>query len=127
MFRFGGCSSGFVSCPQGDLWLLDITGRDWQALKPAGSKPATRLNPTLVNDEAGHVILFGGSTDNGPTADAWVFDPASGAWTQISASTALPPTRASHAAAWDPAARRMIVFGGTGDSGALNDLWAFMP
>jgi Galactose oxidase, central domain len=127
MLLFGGCSSGFGPCPQGDLWSLDIAGSAWQELSPPGDRPAARMNPTLVSDEAGLLLLFGGATVNGPTADMWSFDPGIGAWTQIAASAAQPPARDSHAAAWDPAARRMIVFGGSGTNGAMDDLWAFTP
>jgi hypothetical protein len=127
MFLFGGCSSGFGPCPQDDLWSLDIAASDWQELKPAGSKPAARMNPSLVSDEAGRALLFGGNTGDGPTADVWAFDPAAGGWTQLAASADLPPARDSHAAVWNPATRQMIVFGGSGDNGALNDLWAFTP
>src|SRR3990172_8147023 len=29
MILFGGCSSGFGPCPQGDLWSLDVNGKGW--------------------------------------------------------------------------------------------------
>jgi N-acetylneuraminic acid mutarotase len=127
MLLFGGCSSGFGPCPQGDLWSLDIAGRDWRELKPAGSKPAARLNPTLVSDEAGRALLFGGSTDDGPAADVWRLDPATSEWTQLTSSVDMPPARESHAAAWNPVMGQMIIFGGLGENGALNDLWTFTP
>jgi len=46
-------------------------------------------------------------------------DAADGAW------DSLPPTRrCAHSAIYDPVRDRMVVFGGAGDRGYLNDVWA---
>ncbi|MGH2593211.1 MAG: Kelch repeat-containing protein, partial [Anaerolineae bacterium] len=39
MILFGGCSSGFGPCPQGDLWSLNVGGKDWNEVSPAAIKP----------------------------------------------------------------------------------------
>ncbi len=44
-------------------------------------------------------------------------------WTQIQPSGSLPPARVRHAAAYDSTNDRLIIFGGSGASGVLNDLW----
>jgi N-acetylneuraminic acid mutarotase len=127
MILFGGCSSGFGPCPQGDLWMLDVAGRKWTEVKPAGSKPSARSNPSLVNDDAGRVFLFGGNTSNGASADLWVLDVAADTWTALTPSGDAPQPRYSHDAVWNANTRQLIVFGGVGDEGALNDLWVYTP
>src|SRR5690348_10986522 len=45
-------------------------------------------------------------------------------WTQLS-PTASPPARAYHAMAYDEASGKVLVFGGFGENGYLNDTWTF--
>ena len=37
MILFGGCSSGFGACPQGDLWAFDLKTTSWTELTPRGT------------------------------------------------------------------------------------------
>jgi hypothetical protein len=127
MILFGGCSSGFGPCPQGDLWSLDVSGKDWNEISPAGIKPSPRSNPALVGDDAGWLILFGGLTKDGPANDVWAFDIVTGEWTALEPPGNAPAARSSHDAAWDPATKQVIVFGGKGKGGALNDMWVLIP
>ena len=127
MMLFGGCSSGFGPCPQGDLWSLDVNGKTWREVKPGGIKPSARSNPALVGDGAGRVILFGGKTSDGPSADVWKLDIQKGEWTDLTPSAIGPAARSSHDAVWNPAAKQMIVFGGLSSAGALNDVWVLAP
>jgi len=127
MILFGGCSSGFGPCPQGDLWSLDVGGKDWNEVFPRGIKPSPRSNPALVGDEAGRLILFGGLTSDGPSDDVWSLDIASGEWTGLDPSGSAPAARSSHDAVWNLETEQMIVFGGRGSGGALNDLWVLTP
>ncbi len=127
MILFGGCSSGFGPCPQGDLWSLDVNGKDWNEISPTGIKPSPRSNPALVGDDAGRLILFGGLTKDGPANDAWSFDIAAGEWTALEPPGDAPTARSSHDAVWNPATGTLIVFGGKGKEGALNDMWVFTP
>jgi hypothetical protein len=126
MYLYGGCSSGFGPCPQGDLWLFDPAKKGWTEIKPSGAAPAGRDNPSLIYHPLGSIWLFGGRTGNGVANDLWTFVPADGAWKQITAPNA-PAARRSHRAVWDAVNSRMLVFGGRGDSGALADMWAFVP
>jgi N-acetylneuraminic acid mutarotase len=126
MILFGGCSSGFGPCPQGDLWSYDAAAKTWTELKPRGAAPSPRSNPALVFDPAGTLWLFGGRLEKGFNDELWSFDPRSNTWTQHSISGG-PSARASHDAVWDAANKRLIVFGGQSDQGALNDLWVYTP
>src|SRR6185436_7514834 len=66
-------------------------------------------------------VLFGGSTAQGIRLnDTWEWDGAT--WTQRMPQS-IPPARRSHAAAYDAARGRVVVFGGNGSGGALADTW----
>ena len=53
-------------------------------------------------------------------ADTWIWDGST--WTQHAAGL-NPPSRAGHAMAYDPARRRVVMFGGDAGSTFLNDTW----
>lgn len=122
LLLFGGCSSGFGPCPQGDLWAFDPTAATWTELAQ-GTAPAPRTNPSLVSD-AKHerAILFGGSTDAGYDAGLWSLATVDDrpVWTQLGVADG-PSARASHDAAI--ARGDMYLFGGIGPDGVLADLW----
>jgi hypothetical protein len=123
---FGGCSSGFGPCPQSDFWSLNIGTRAWTKLEPT-DRPTARQNSSMVSNDAGRVWLFGGDTERGADADTWTFDAATGKWSQVLALAVSPAPRSNHDATWNPAAKQMLLFGGIGDDGVLNDLWVFTP
>ena len=113
--------------PAGRSGSLDVGGKTWREVKPGGIKPSARSNPALVGDGAGRIILFGGKTGDGPSADVWKLDIQKGEWTDLTPSGIGPAPRSSHDAVWNPVAKQMIVFGGLGSAGALNDIWVFTP
>ena len=89
----------------------------WRALAPGGTLPAARRFATLSLDPAsGRLVLFGGrEADGSALADAHVLvDPAGPApeWSELHPASA-PPARFGHTAAFDPATRRLLVYGGT--------------
>lgn len=59
--------------------------------------------------------------------DSWSQEgPAAWVWRNLTPSEgAQPEPRRNGTAIYDPIGRRVIVFGGAGTSGVLNDLWAF--
>jgi hypothetical protein len=125
MLLFGGCSSGFGPCPQGDLWSFEPRSRSWTN-RTVEAAPRARSNPALVYDGGRErALLFGGLTDQGYAADLWslsllgddsVEPPI---WTRLAQTGPTP--RASHDAVmtgpW------LYLFGGYGDAGVLGDLW----
>jgi N-acetylneuraminic acid mutarotase len=122
MLLYGGCSSGFGPCPQGDLWAFDPESQTWSELTPSES-PAPRANPALVRDDAsGATWLIAGYTEAGYAADLWTLDLANDAPSWSEATSATGPTpRASHDAA--VLNGDVYLFGGNGDNGLLADLW----
>jgi N-acetylneuraminic acid mutarotase len=122
MLLYGGCSSGFGPCPQGDLWSYDPADQSWTELTPAAG-PAARSNPALVWDaRSERAFLVGGLTDSGYAADLWSGELSGDGFTWTTVETAdVPPARASHDAVIS--AGHLYLFGGTGDAGVFNDLW----
>jgi hypothetical protein len=128
MVVFGGASSGAL---QDDLWALDLTpgNESWILLKPSGEVPPPRAFHTAIGDgEHDRMIVFGGLGSTGSLSDTWALDLISGseAWQSLAPAGSIPPSRRSHSAVYDYDAgnSRMIVFGGAGSGGFLDDLWA---
>ncbi len=122
MILFGGCSSGYGPCPQGDLW--SFANGVWTEVTPLSDLPAPRSNPSLVVDENSQVWLFGGATDSGKSNDLWRLDLLTNTWTAVFSDIA-PTPRSSHDAVWHNG--QLYIFGGNSDTGLVNDLWIFTP
>lgn len=122
MILYGGCSSGFGPCPQGDTWVYDAASGTWREVTPA-TGPDARSNPGLVLTAGEEMILFGGLTAAGYANDAWSgsFQDGVLAWRSLDTATPSPGPRASHDMA--VLGSRVYLFGGLGDAGALDDLW----
>lgn len=121
MLLFGGCSSGFGPCPQGDLWAFDPAAGTWTELTPLPS-PVARSNPALVIDETGgRALLLGGLTADGPAIDLWsllLADPVT--WTPLMTSEGPTPRSSHDLVRTDDG---LYLIGGTGASGPTADLW----
>lgn len=146
LWLFGGQGQGSAGAPQTlrDLWRYSSTGHTWALMSLAGSKiPPARSNAASWTDLTGTLWLFGGQTagSEGPLllGDLWKFEPATGAWTEVSADSVagdesgepIPPARMSGAYWVDPSGD-LWLFGGYGLDGAgklgpLDDLWVYSP
>lgn len=125
LLLYAGCSSGYGPCPQGDLWSFDVAADRWTQLSQ-DIAPAPRSNPAVsAADE--EILLVGGLTEAGPTADVWVGELSDEGfvWNEIAGASHVIPPRSSH----DMAAidSDWFVFGGLGAGGALADLWRYAP
>ena len=78
--------------------------------------------------------MFGGYVDTPdgirePSGDTWAYDPSANTWTELGPS-GPPSARAATAMAYDPATRRVIMFGGVAKGRWLtqfDDTWAYDP
>jgi hypothetical protein len=120
---FGGCSSGFGPCPQGDFWAFDLKTNTWKELVATGAKPSPRSNPSLVYDAAGkRIMLYGGQTQGGVSNEVWSYDLAGNSWTKLEIE-GTPGGRSSQATAHDPTTRRAIIYGGQTADGPSPEIW----
>jgi len=92
MLLYGGCSSGYGPCPQGDLWSFDLAKNQWTQIVTSVN-PAPRQRYGMVfDDNRKRLVLFGGL--GGPAfSDTWEYDPASSAWSQIAPAGDAPTAR----------------------------------
>jgi len=121
-----------------DLWRFDIEARTWAQLEPEGDRPSGRYNTTLVHDPSRNALwLFAGNESTSGASplglgDLWRYDIATNTWTQVQVQ-GEPEKRIWHAALFDVARDRMVVFGGADESAFFDDaryfsdLWAYAP
>lgn len=125
MIVFGGRGLGRELA---DVWALDLTpgNETWIELAPSGASPPARYAHTAVYDvENTRMVVFGGVASGRPLDDLWSLDltPGSEKWTKLSPAGASPMARGFHAAIADESNRRMVLFGGRGAAGNLDDVW----
>ena len=128
--RRGGLSNRTWQLASGGWWWLR-----------SQNLPEARIGHSLDYDtDSGVAVMFGGTTDTyepcftvewcGSTGlnDTWTFAPATGNWTQRSPATS-PSQRFGHAAAYDAASDRIVMFGGATIRGeqavAIDDTWVY--
>ena len=99
----------------------------WELVPTSGPTPSPRLGATFAFLYArGQLLLFGGRAVDQPLAELWRYDTERERWSLLTAAPS-PPARWGHAVAVDSRRRVMVIFGGQGSDGTLNDLWAFDP
>src|SRR5271157_3722370 len=106
----------------GDTWAWNGTG--WVQKSPAHN-PGQRVAHVMVYDSArGEIVMFGGASNTmgSQLNDTWVWNGTD--WIQRS-PVHSPPIRANAAAAFDAAAKQVVLFGGTNLTGSLNDTWVW--
>lgn len=105
----------------GDTW---VWRNKWRQLSPP-SAPSARTAPGIAYDgAAGNVVLFGGyDTAGAALNDTWTWDGAT--WTRQFPSISPPGRQLAQGMAYDPATRRVVLFGGTQGRHALGDTWTW--
>ncbi len=99
----------------GETWAFDSKIGEWERMSPAKS-PSGRCGQRTVYDRAAdRVILFGGfactAVEDPMQNDTWAYDYEADSWQEMRPTTA-PPVRMYHAMAYDPTAKRSVVWGG---------------
>lgn len=110
-------------------WLYDVDCDAWSRLDSTSTPPG-RTRHTAVYDSADNrVILHGGLGRGGSLDDTWALDMETLVWAELETTGGPAPARFTHAAAYDPAGGRMLVFGGNQGPSVIdiepsNDVWA---
>jgi hypothetical protein len=94
-----------------EVW--DWDGTNWTNRTPAVG-PSARSDPAFVYDNSkGKIVLYGGFNEIGPKIfkDTWVWDDASGTWTQL--IVPRNPPMSNTGLAYDSARGQVVRFGGT--------------
>ena len=99
----------------------------WVDRSPAKSTPQPRgsEDASLTFDPLGsRVILYGGKDDaNLSMTETWAFDSAERTWKRITTPGKTPPGSEDHTTIYDPAAHRLILYGGE-QGPTTNKLWS---
>jgi len=126
---FGGLVSSGGNPPvrTDEVWeFIDLGGPEVWASVNVGSGPAPRNGASMVVGQGG-VLVFGGEIgDSVLSNEVWRLDPSAGPYGWFPLTPAVsPPARAGHAAIYDTARDRMVVYGGS--SVDPETVWAFSP
>ena len=124
-------SHGFTTSGRfDDTWAFSLATNTWQNLSPAGTRPLKRcLHHAVYDERNGQMLLYGGCASGFgpcPLDDLWSFDLSANRWTQRT-GTPQPPPRQWYGLAFDGLPQRLILFGGLGNGGALDDTWEYDP
>jgi hypothetical protein len=109
-----------------EVWALPLNGASaWERLSTSGATPFPRYAQSAIYDStADRMVLFGGHSSTGRLNDTWSLPLGAGpVWSRNASSTQRPVERGQQATACDTERARLVVFGGSGNSGWLNDTW----
>ena len=109
-----------------DTWALSLAGApSWSEIVPTGARPAARELTDGVYDPSGdRFVIFGGFGLAGALHDAWAL-PLSGpaTWSELVANGG-PGGVWAFGVAYDPVASRLVIHGGGGNQGFVDEAWA---
>ena len=107
-----------------DLWTLGSPGGPGTAWRRTdGSKTIPRSLPAIDGDGDRIVVVGGVGTGGAYLSDIVTFDAKTLAASAVAQAGEAPAGRSSAALVDDPAAERLLLFGGLDGSGALDELW----
>lgn len=91
-----------------DTWQLEPGG--WTSR--TGTGPSSRaMHAMALDSDSGNVVLFGGSANNSPSAELWIWNGST--WREaISEGARKPAGRYLHAMAYDAFRKEFVVYGG---------------
>lgn len=118
---FGGESDvGLLS----DTWTWNDQTFAWTPVT-SSTTPVARSGHAMVALPGRGYLLFGGTGSNkSALGDTYVWTQANG-WATQAQFGATPPARTMIAMATDPVRRKVVLFGGRGASGSLQDTWEY--
>ena len=93
-----------------------------------GYIPGPNLEGVATYDARDGYVLFDGTVEHIgaiPLSGSWTWKFANGAWTNISGASVAPPARIDSTMTYDASTGTVLLFGGQGPRGFLNDTWTF--
>ncbi|MBI5838192.1 MAG: T9SS type A sorting domain-containing protein [Candidatus Eisenbacteria bacterium] len=107
-----------------DTWSYSFDSLTWNPVNVNRFPPRRKFAAMVADFEDRKMWMFGGYGTAGPLGDLWCFSPDSAKWDSIPAPEG-PGARYLTSLTYDPIRRELLVFGGSNDTTALGDLWAF--
>lgn len=120
---FGGDGAGGVN---NRTWSYDPVARSFTQVMPTTSPPARRDAMSVV-DGSNRILMFGGAVQVMGTYldDVATYDGTT--WTRAMNLGTRPSVRRYGATGYDALRQKWILFGGTNDADAYDDLWVVDP
>ncbi len=111
-----------------NVWVLSLAGEPtWTQLAPTGTKPLARAEHAAIYDPGGdRMIVFAGRNATPGLNDTWALSlDGTTSWARIATSGWGFVGVWDHSAIHDPLRDRMVIFGGSVNTGAQRDeTWA---
>jgi hypothetical protein len=130
-FDYDPIGQRFIFYARGRTFSYDPVKRAWQDLEPAThplkDAGGILLWSSLCYDPANKaMLLFGGGNVQTERGDpgTWLYQPAENRWEQLQLAV-QPPPRANARLAYDPQAKKIVLFGGDRLDQLLSDTWTF--
>jgi len=122
MLLFGGQTDGEPFL--GDFWSLDTSAGRWTQKQPATLPSARNLFGASFEQHAvaKQWTIYGGNTPDGPSGEIWAYVLPDDAWRRVEQTGTTPSARYSADIAGGGG--MLYMYGGTDDSGELDDTWA---
>lgn len=99
--------------------------RVWSPRQVSAAAPARGFAASAFDSARNALVVFGGSTTEPPyTPSADTFEWDGTRWTRR-VPVNSPPSRMSHAMAYDERRQQVVLFGGSGVAGPLGDTWVW--
>jgi Galactose oxidase, central domain len=129
MILFGGndySGPNFTFHHLADTWrLVPLTGK-WTEVSNLEAPPARDYAVQAFDPVRDWVLLTSGFGNRTILNDLWAFSPLNSTWWPLATSTP-PPGRYAGVGGFDVADGILILSGGAGTSGLLNDTWSLEP
>jgi hypothetical protein len=110
---------------ENELWALSLDDPPaWSVLTPGSAQPPdTREATAVIDPQDDQLIVFGGCSCSYANA-TWSYSLGdSVGWRPLNPYGTRPGGRAGHAAVYDEARQRMLIWGGLNGLTVLNDTW----
>jgi hypothetical protein len=115
---------GYNSFRRSDTWVYHLNNNTWIRKYP-NPRPSARYGHNMATIPGTDcVLLFGGNDANGYDDETWIYSLGNNTWKQLF-PTPKPDVRYDFAMASFSEINKILVFGGTGSVGNLNDTWEF--
>jgi galactose oxidase-like protein len=109
-----------------DTWVLSLPHGGWTEVTSHVTPPARDYAIQAFDPNQDWVLLTAGFGNRTILNDAWGFSLANDSWWPLQVPGA-PPPRYAGVGGFDPVDGKLIVSGGAGNAGLLNDTWWFGP
>lgn len=106
-----------------NLYVFDLNDLTWSVVNATGDIPPPRVGVTMASIGETIYVFGGRDSTHKELNELYSFNTCTNKWTILSSGDTGPAHRSYHSITADD--RRVYIFGGCGNAGRLNDLWAY--